>query len=462
MEASDDEDENEDGWVIPPTKEKEEGDDNKRFFILDHSYLKEYQRKIYDLTTNKVYASKTLVYLEKDGTLSPRGIMLIDAVGEDEYVKRFYYPAEDGVNGALWRIAKAFVAVNDSGHHQLVSHWLYTHAAIEPFVIATNRQLSVMHPIYKLLSPHYRDTMNMNSLARQLLIHANGPVERNFFPGKFAMSLTSEIYKSWNLMDHALPTDLCKRGVAAMENNKTLRLLISDYPYAVDGLEIYCAIQNYVSSYSSLYYTTDISLQCDVELQTWWTELRELGHGDLKHETWWPNMQTLSSLTEVCTILIWLASAYHASLNFGQYAYAGFVPNRPTFIRHPMPDPKEYDEIENDPEGLLLKSITSKAQALTVMSVLEILSMHSSDEVYIGQREDKEWTSDRRAVEVFERFREELVRIEKRIEERNKDERLQNRIGEVGVAYTLLYPSTSDFRRVAGISGRGVPNSVSV
>ncbi|ONK74172.1 uncharacterized protein A4U43_C03F3530 [Asparagus officinalis] len=164
-------------------------------------------------------------------------------------------------------------------------------------------------------------------------------------------------------------------------------------------------------------------------------------------------MQTLSSLTEVCTILIWLASAYHASLNFGQYAYAGFVPNRPTFIRHPMPDPKEYDEIENDPEGLLLKSITRKAPAFTVMSVLEILSMHSSDEVYIGQREDREWTSDRRAVEVFERFREELVRIEKRIEERNKDERLKNRTGEVGVAYTLLYPNTSDFRRVGGLRG---------
>ena len=94
---------------------------------------------------------------------------------------------------------------------------LYTHAVIEPFVIATNRQLSVMHPIYKLLKPHLRDTMNMNSLSRQILIHANGAIERNFYPGKFAMSLTSDAYKSWNLMDHALPADLCKRYVFASD-----------------------------------------------------------------------------------------------------------------------------------------------------------------------------------------------------------------------------------------------------
>ena len=259
---------------------------------------------------------------------------------------------------------------------------------------------------------------------------------------------------------------MCFRGVAEEDPSSPgkLRLLIEDYPYAVDGLAVWSAIEDWVEAYCAIYYPSDKTVQEDPELQAWWKEVREVGHGDKKDEPWWPTMKTVAELARSCTTIIWVASALHAAVNFGQYPYAGYMPNRPTTSRRFMPQPgtKEYDELKTNPEGVFLKTITSEAQTLLVLAVIEVLSTHSSDEVYLGQRDTPEWTSDARTLAAFKAFSDKLVSIENQIIDLNNDARLKNRYGPAKVSYTLLYPSASDFTRVGGLTGRGIPNSISI
>ncbi|XP_006344622.1 linoleate 9S-lipoxygenase B [Solanum tuberosum] len=437
---------------------------NRLFILNHHDIVMPLLRKINMSANTKAYASRTLLFLQDNRTLKPLAIELsLPHPDGDQFgtVSKVYTPADQGVEGSIWQLAKAYVAVNDMGIHQLISHWLNTHAVIEPFVIATNRQLSVLHPIHKLLYPHFRNTMNINALARETLATCGGFVETYLFPAKYSMEMSAAAYKDWVFNEQALPADLIKRGVAVEDSSSPhgIRLLILDYPYAIDGLEIWAAINSWVTEYCKFYYKSDETVQKDTELQAWWKELREEGHGDKKDEAWWPKMQTRQELIDCCTIIIWIASALHAAVNFGLYSYAGFLPNRPSLSWNLMPEPgsAEYEELKTNPDKVFLKTFVPQLQTLLEMSIFEVLSRHDSDEVYLGQRDSPEWTKDKEPLVAFERFVKMLNDIENRIMIMNSHKSWKNRSGPVKVPYTLLFPKSQE-----GLTGKGIPNSVSI
>lgn len=86
---------------------------------------------------------------------------------------------------------------------------------VEPYVIATNRQLSSMHPIYRLLKPHFKDTMAINALARESLVNAGGIIESAFSPGRYSLEMSSVAYRDlWRFDQEGLPADLIRRYMA--------------------------------------------------------------------------------------------------------------------------------------------------------------------------------------------------------------------------------------------------------
>lgn len=84
---------------------------------------------------------------------------------------------------------------------------------MEPFILAAHRQLSAMHPIFKLLDPHMRYTLEINALARQALICVDGVIENCFTPGRYVMEVSAAAYRDWRFDMEGLPADLIRRYV---------------------------------------------------------------------------------------------------------------------------------------------------------------------------------------------------------------------------------------------------------
>ncbi|TVU08188.1 hypothetical protein EJB05_41579, partial [Eragrostis curvula] len=390
---------------------------NKKLFMLDyHDIFLPYVHKVRELEDTTLYGSRTLFFLTEHGTLKP--------------------------------IAKTHVLAHDTGYHQLINHWLRTHCCVEPYIIAANRQLSQMHPIYRLLHPHFRYTMEINALARGMLISANGIIESAFAPKKYCMELSSAVYdKFWRFDMEALPNDLIRRGMAIQGKDGKLELAIKDYPYARQRRPAAADIIG------------------DKELQDWWTEVRTRGHEDKKDEPWWPKLDSHESLVQVLATIMWITSGHHAAVNFGQYPFGGYFPNRPTIARQNIP--KEMGrqgmrKLVEKPEEVLMETFPSQFQSLLVLMILDLLSSHSPDEEYLGTHVEPAWTAEGNIRSAFEKFQRRMREIMEKIDDWNEDPKRKNRHGAGVVPYTLLRPCDGDPSDEKSVMEMGIPNSISI
>ena len=240
-----------------------------------------------------------------------------------------------------------------------------------------------------------------------------------------------------------------------------LKLTIEDYPYANDGLILWDTIKQWVTDYVNHYYPKPGQIESDEELQAWWEEIRTVGHGDKKDEPWWPNLKTPKDLVQIITTIIWVTSGHHAAVNFGQYDFAAYMPNRPTIARVKMPseDPtdEEWKTFERRPEDALLSCFPTQLQASKIMAILDVLSNHSIDEEYIGEAPEPSWAEDPAIKSAFEVFAGKLKELEGIVDARNNDKKLRNRTGAGVVPYELLKPYSEP-----GVTAKGVPNSISI
>jgi arachidonate 15-lipoxygenase len=210
-------------------------------------------------------------------------------------------------------MAKAVVDSADGNHHELATHLSRTHLFLEPLVVATYRQLSVNHPLYRLLVPHFKGTIFINYLAKQKLIAPGGGVDyllSGTIESDAGVAIQSVLTMKFN--ESFFPETLKKRKVMDISS-------LEYYPYRDDGLLVWNAIENWVRSYLNTFYHSREDVLEDYELQLWAKEISSATGGRVKDfgEDGNGKLETLEYLVLTATQIIFTASAgHHLALGF--------------------------------------------------------------------------------------------------------------------------------------------------
>ena len=319
-----------------------------------------------------------------------------------------------------WQMAKTTVQAADMIHHEIVSHLAHTHLVMEAFSVATQRHLKDEHPLSRLLRPHFEGTHLINYGAASTLISTDGAIDgsfaNNYAPRlRSFQELATRTRLGFDFKGQIPDNDLASRGV-----NK-----LKVFPYRDDILDVWRAIQHWAEDYVELYYKEDKDVQKDVQLAAWSQDL--LAHAKLAN---FEAPKTKQHLSETLSMIMFVASAQHAAVNFPQSQDMTFSPAMAGAVWGNIPPPDEQ-ATEQD----WLRMLPSMAAAEEQVNIAHLLGSvyyrrlgeyHSNKFPYCG-------TLEKKVEPALTSFRQELKAIETVIERRN------NRRGSF--AYRYLLPS---------------------
>ncbi|XP_025776082.1 LOW QUALITY PROTEIN: hydroperoxide isomerase ALOXE3-like [Puma concolor] len=272
-------------------------------FLADYWILEEAPVHCLNGRQQYVAAPLCLLWLNPQGALVPLAIQLSQNPGPQSPI---FLPTDSYWD---WLLAKTWVRNSEFLVHEHNTHFLCTHLLCEAFSMATLRQLPLCHPVYKLLLPHTRYTLQVNTIARATLLNPDGLVDHVTSGGRQGLLyLISTGLAHFTYTDFCLPDSLRARGV----------LTIPNYHYRDDGLKIWAAIQSFVSEIVGYYYPSDASVQRDTELQAWVGEIFAQAFLGRESSGFPQRLCTPGELVKFLTAIIFNCSAQHAAVNSGQ------------------------------------------------------------------------------------------------------------------------------------------------
>ncbi|XP_043438967.1 polyunsaturated fatty acid lipoxygenase ALOX15B [Prionailurus bengalensis] len=380
-------------------------------FLVDHAILSGVRTNVINGKPQFSAAPMTLLYQTPGGgPLLPLAIQLSQTPGPTSPI---FLPSDSKWD---WLLAKTWVRNSEFSVHEALTHLLQAHLLSEVFTMATLRQLPHCHPLFKLLIPHTRYTLHINTLARELLIAPGQVVERSTGIGLGGFSeLIQRRMEELSYTALCLPEDIRARGVED----------IPGYYYRDDGLQIWGAVESFVSEIVSIYYPSDASVRDDSELQAWVREIFSEGFLGREDSGVPSSLDTRESLVHYATMVIFNCSAKHYAVSAGQFDSSIWMPNLPPTMQLPPPTSKGQTE----PEGFIA-TLPAVNATCDIIVTLWLLSKEPGDRRPLGTYPEEHFIEEapRRSIAAFQSR---LAQISKDIQKRNK---------ELALPYTYLDP----------------------
>uniref|UniRef100_A0A5F8GDK3 Arachidonate 12-lipoxygenase, 12S type n=1 Tax=Monodelphis domestica TaxID=13616 RepID=A0A5F8GDK3_MONDO len=382
-------------------------------FEADFSLLDGIQPNVIQGKKQYLAAPLVMFKMEPDGKLLPMVIQLQPPCSSSP-VPPLFLPSDPSLT---WLLAKAWVKNSDFQLHELQAHLLKTHLMAEVFAVATMRCLSGMHPIFKLLIPHLRYTLEINTRARTKLISDGGIFDQVVNTGGGGhLEVLRRATACLTYRSLCPPDDLADRGL----------LGIPSALYVHDALRLWDIISRYVNGIVHLHYSGDKVVQSDLELQSWCSEITEIGLCGAQDRGFPVSFQSRADLCHFLTMCIFTCTVQHTGINQGQQIdWYAWVPNAPCTMRQPPPTTKDVT-LE-----MVMATLPNVQQACLQMTIAWHLGRFQPDMVPLGQHKE-EYFSGSGPKAVLSHFLEELDTLEKEIVARNKN---------LDLPYEYLQPS---------------------
>lgn len=363
----------------------------------------------------KQYLAAPLVMLKMDpsGKLLPM-VIQIQPPSPISPTPPLFLPSDPPL---AWLLAKTWVRNSDFQLHQLQYHLLNTHLLAEVIAVATMRCLPGLHPVFKLLMPHIRYTMEINTRARTQLISDGGIFDKAVSTGGGGHV---------HLLRRAL-AQLTYRSLCPLDDLADRHLLGTPGAlYACDALRLWEITARYVEGIVHLFYHGDDVVKGDPELQAWCREITEVGLRQAQERGFPVSFQSQNQLCHFLTMCVFTCTAQHGAINQGQLDWYAWVPNAPCTMRMPPPTTKEDVTM-----ATVMGSLPDVRQACLQMAITWHLGRRQPDMVPLGHHKEK-YFSDPKAKSVLNQFQTDLENLEREITARNE---------QLDLPYEYLKPS---------------------
>ncbi|KAM4843355.1 polyunsaturated fatty acid lipoxygenase ALOX15-like [Thomomys bottae] len=403
--------------VFPPGMEELQAQLEKELqggtlFQADFSLLDGIKANVIHFRRQYLAAPLVLLRLQPDGQLLPMAIQLeLPKIGG--IPPPIFLPTDPPV---VWLLAKCWVRSCDFQLHELQSHLLRGHMMAEVFAVATKRRLPTIHPVYKLLLPHLRYTMEINLRARNGLVSESGVFDQVMSTGGGGhLDVLKQAGALLTYSSFCPPDDLKERGLLDVK---------SSY-YAQDAVRLWEVIHRYVEQILHLHYASDKAVREDHELQHWCREITDTGLRGAQDRGFPTSLETRAQACQFITMCIFTCTGQHSSIHLGQLDWLSWVPNAPCSMRMPPPTTKDATM------ETLMDSLPNPYLASLQISFIWHLGRPQCVVVPLGQHTE-EYFSSLEAKAVLKKFREELAELDKEIEARN---------ASLDIPYEYLKPS---------------------